>query len=236
VITERVYEGGELDLFLTAYRWKKYWSGKIRGHLGESVLEVGAGFGANTPYLYGPNQKNWVCLEPDPSLAARIPAQLAKFPWRNQVQTRVGTLADLSPEEHFDTVVYIDVLEHLEDDRGEMRQALLRLKTGGKIIVLAPAHPWLFSEFDRKIGHYRRYTKSSLRDCTPPGARLLELYYLDVIGLFASAANRLLLHQSMPTYQQIEFWDRWLVTSSRFIDPLVGFLAGKTVMGVWVKT
>jgi hypothetical protein len=117
-----------------------------------------------------------------------------------------------------------------------MRQALLRLKTGGKIIVLAPAHPWLFSEFDRKIGHYRRYTKSSLRDCTPPGARLLELYYLDVIGLFASAANRLLLHQSMPTYQQIEFWDRWLVTSSRFIDPLVGFLAGKTVMGVWVKT
>jgi SAM-dependent methyltransferase len=233
--TERAYEGTELDLFLAARNWKAYWSRRLRPHLGETVLEVGAGFGSNTPLLFGPAQKRWVCLEPDASLAARIPGHLKKYPWAGQIETRVGTLNDVPPVETFDTLLYIDVLEHIEDDRAEMRAALQRLKPGGRIIVLSPAHPWLFTPFDQAIGHYRRYTKSSLRDCTPPGARLVELDYLDSMGLLASGANRLLLQQSMPTARQIQFWDRWLVTTSRVLDPLLGFCVGKTVTGIWAK-
>jgi SAM-dependent methyltransferase len=233
--TERAYEGGELDLFLAARRWKAHWSSKVRPHIGETVLEVGAGFGANTPYLFGATRARWVCLDPDAALAAQIPERLKDFPWAKTVETRVGTLRGIAAEEKFDTLLYIDVLEHIEDDRGEMRAALERLSPGGKIIVLSPAHPWLFTEFDRAIGHFRRYTKASLRACAPPGARLVELYYLDVVGLLASAANRLLLHQSLPTAAQIQFWDRWLVTNSRWLDPLLGHRLGKTVVGVWRK-
>jgi len=231
--SERAYEGGELDLFLAARNWKSYWSGRIRPQVGASVLEVGAGFGANTPYLFGASSRRWVCLEPDAALAAQIPVRLKDHPWAAAVETRVGTLQDIPVGEVFDTLLYIDVLEHIEDDRGEMRAALERLAPGGKIIVLSPAHPGLFTAFDRAIGHFRRYTKASLRACTPPGARLVELYYLDAVGLLASVANRLLLHQSMPTASQIQFWDRWLVTNSLWLDPLLGFQLGKTVIGVW---
>ena len=233
--TERAYEGAELDLFLAARNWKTYWSSKISPHIGESVLEVGAGFGSNTPFLFGASRKRWLCLEPDGALVARIPEHLKDYPWAGTIETKVGTLGDLPAEETFDTLLYIDVLEHIEDDRGEMRAALSHLKPGGRIIVLSPAHPGLFTDFDRVIGHYRRYTKSSLRVCTPSGARLLELYYLDSVGLLASTANRLLLHQSMPTAQQIGFWDRWLVTNSRWVDPILNFQVGKTVIGVWTK-
>jgi SAM-dependent methyltransferase len=233
--TERAYEGGELDLFLAARNWKTYWSGKIRPHIGDNVLEVGAGFGANTPYLYGGARRRWVCLEPDAALAARIPEQLKDYPWAGNIETRVGTLRDIPEEERFDTLVYIDVLEHIEDDHGELRAAASRLAPGGKIIVLSPAHPKLFTEFDRAIGHFRRYTRASLRACTPPGTRLLQDYYLDAAGLMASSANRLLLHQSMPSARQIQFWDRWLVTNSRWLDPIFAYRLGKTVIGVWMK-
>jgi 2-polyprenyl-3-methyl-5-hydroxy-6-metoxy-1,4-benzoquinol methylase len=233
--TARAYEGGELDLFLAARHWKSYWSRMIRPHVGNIVLEVGAGFGANTPYLYGEGRQRWLCLEPDATLTAQIPERLKKYPWSPRIETRVGTLQDISAGEMFDTLLYIDVLEHIEDDHAELRAALSRLALGGKIIVLSPAHPGLFTEFDRAIGHFRRYTKASLRACTPTGARLVELYYLDAVGLLASTANRLLLHQSMPTISQIQFWDRWLVINSIWLDPLLGFQLGKTVIGIWTK-
>jgi SAM-dependent methyltransferase len=233
--TERPYEGTELDLFLAARNWKSYWSDKVRPHIGESVLEVGAGFGANTPFLFSSQSKRWLCLEPDANLTNQIPERLKDHSWASRIETQIGTLSDLPADGIFDTILYIDVLEHIEKDHDELRAALLRLKPGGKIIVLSPAHPWLFTAFDREIGHYRRYTKSSLRDCTPPGARLLQLYYLDSVGLLASTANRLILHQSMPTAQQIGFWDRWLVPPSRWVDPIVSFQIGKTVIGVWTR-
>ena len=66
-----VYEGQELELFAHALNWKSYWSTLIKGYLGKRVLEVGAGMGANTPYLNS-NAAEWVCLEPDERLAASI--------------------------------------------------------------------------------------------------------------------------------------------------------------------
>jgi SAM-dependent methyltransferase len=232
----RTYEGGELELFAAARNWKTYWSGKIRPHLGKAVLEVGAGLGANTPYLLGPGQESWLCLEPDGDLVARVPTTLADHPQKAIVRPQLGTLRDLAPEKSFDTILYIDVLEHIEDDREEMRAVLAHLAPGGKIVVLSPAQPWLFTEFDRALGHFRRYTRRTLCDCGPAGAKLLELFALDSCGLMASVANKLLLHQSMPSPKQIAFWDGTLVPISRVTDPLIGFSLGKSLVGVWQRS
>jgi SAM-dependent methyltransferase len=232
---ERPYEGKELEIFAQARNWKNYWSGRIRPHFGKSVLEVGAGLGTNTPYLLGPEQESWLCLEPDGALTAQVPTMLADHPQRGIVRTRTGFLRDLPAGETFDTILYIDVLEHIEDDHGEMRAALAHLSPRGKIIVLSPAQPGLFTEFDRALGHYRRYTRQTLRACTPAGAALLEIFALDSFGLMASVANKLFLHQSMPTPKQILFWDRTLVPISRLIDPLIGFSLGKSLIGIWQK-
>jgi hypothetical protein len=231
----RPYEGKELELFAQARNWKTYWSDKIRPHLGKSVLEVGAGLGVNTPFLLGPEQERWLCLEPDAALTAQIPATLADLPEREIVKTRTGILRDLSANEMFDTILYIDVLEHIEDDLGEMRAALAHLSPKGKIVVLSPAYPGLYTEFDRSLGHYRRYTRGSLRACTPPGAILIEIYALDSFGLMASVANKLFLHQSIPSSKQIAFWDRCLVPISRWTDPLIGFSLGKSLIAVWQR-
>jgi SAM-dependent methyltransferase len=232
---ERAYEGKELELFAAAHNWKRYYASNIRRHLGKAVVEVGAGLGANTPYLIGPAQERWLCLEPDADLAAQIPATVAGEARRDIIQIRRGFLRDLSPDEIFDTILYIDVLEHIEDDAAELQEAAMHLAPGGKIIVLSPAQPGLYTEFDRAIGHYRRYTRKSLRACTPTGATLVELYALDSCGLMASVTNRLFLHQSIPTVRQIGFWDRCLVPISRMTDPIVFYSLGKSLVGVWQK-
>jgi SAM-dependent methyltransferase len=228
--SEFKYAGSELDLFEKARNWKAYWRAQIAGFVCGDVLEVGAGIGANTLTLTGLNYTRWTCLEPDTALAARI-----ELPPGGRHLSAVGTIDDLPPETKFDAILYIDVLEHIEDDRGEMARAAARLNPAGVVIVLSPAHPFLFTPFDQAIGHFRRYTRASLHEAAPATLRLEKLVYLDAAGLLASAANRLLLQSAMPTERQILTWDRMLVPVSRLIDPLFAGRLGKSVLGIWRK-
>ena len=227
------YVGDELDLFATATRWKAYFHRQISPYLGASVLEVGAGLGGTTRALCRGTEARWVCLEPDPALAARLEAEQAAGRLPGACEVVVGTLNDQLAADRFDSVLYMDVLEHIDDDRAELVQASRRVAPGGYLVVLSPAHQWLFTPFDRSIGHCRRYSRATLQAVSPPGLKLVWLGYLDAVGFFASLANKLLLRQAIPTPQQIAFWDRVLVRTSTWIDPILGNRAGKSVLGVW---
>src|SRR6185369_13581049 len=111
----------------------------------------------------------------------------------------VGTIGDLPASERATSVLYIDVLEHIENDAREVDIAATRLQLGGHLVALSPAHQWLFSAFDAAIGHHRRYSAAMCRRLTVPGLRLVALRYLDSVGMLASAANKLLLRAAMPT-------------------------------------
>jgi len=221
------YAGSELALFEKAVHWKRYWRARIAPLVHGDVLETGAGIGANTRLLADLPYRSWTCLEPDAALAAQIELPTGLH------RKITGTIADLT--ESFDTIIYIDVLEHIEDDAAEMARAAARLNPGGHVIVLAPAHGFLYTPFDAAIGHFRRYSRASLRNAAPAGLRESKIIYLDAAGLLASAANRLLLRQAMPTERQILAWDRLMIPISRAIDPLFGHRLGKSVLGVWQR-
>jgi SAM-dependent methyltransferase len=225
------YIGSELELFREATNWKDYYYRTIFRYLGPEVLEVGAGIGGTTKALYRQPHNRWVCLEPDPQLidVFKSDPDLAQI-----TEIRQGTLADLPTDERFDSILYIDVLEHIEDDQAEVQRAAAHLKPGGTFIVLAPAHQWLFSPFDRAIGHYRRYNRSMLSHLTPTGLTTVSIKYLDSVGLLASLSNRW-LRQRMPTPRQIKLWDTWMVPVSRSLDPILQYAIGKSVLGVWQK-
>jgi SAM-dependent methyltransferase len=227
------YQGSELELFQHAVNWKRYYARRLRPFIAGDVLEVGAGIGATSRFLCGRPQRSWTCLEPDAALTARLKAALDHEPLPVPWTVRQGRLADLPPAARFDTILYIDVLEHIEDDREELRQSAGRLRPGGRIIVLAPAHNWLFSRFDSAIGHYRRYSVAMLAGITPPPLHLDAAFYLDSVGMLASLANRLLLREAYPTLSQIRFWDSALVRLSRVLDPCGGHRVGKTVIGIF---
>jgi len=233
-MNEFKYVGSELDLFAAVHNWKSYWSSRIRPFIRGDVLEVGAGIGANTAYLDGGGNRRWVCLEPDAQLVDRMAGNLRQTAGSRRYEIVCGTAQNFGAED-FDTILYIDVLEHIDHDREELESAAMLLRDGGRLIVLAPAHPCLFTPFDAAIGHFRRYNRTMLRNISPASLRIEKLWYLDSAGFLLSAANRLLLSQSMPTKAQLAFWDRCVVPVSRVLDPCFFGLAGKSVIGIWLR-
>ncbi len=227
------YVGDELQIFAQAEHWKDYLRSRLARHIRGDVLEVGAGMGGTTRFLCDGTQRSWLCLEPDGGLADALRglAYSGQLPLRPEVL--VGSTSDLHPSRLFDAILYIDVLEHIERDGDELALASRHLKPGGRLIVLSPAHNFLYSEFDRAIGHFRRYNRRSLTAAGPVVLRLRELYYLDVFGMLLSLANRFLLRSGHPSLAQVRFWDRWVVPCSRWVNPLLRRRLGKTIVAVW---
>ncbi|MFD1467488.1 class I SAM-dependent methyltransferase [Hymenobacter caeli] len=226
------YLGDELVLAEHATHWKAYYGALLRPYLRGRVLEVGAGIGGTTRALCDGRPADWLCLEPDAALAAQLRARRAAGGLPPAVRLRVGTLAALPAAEGlFDAVLYVNVVEHIEDDAAELARAYARLAPGGHLLVLVPAHQWLFSRFDAAIGHFRRYSRARLRRALPTGGRVRRLVYLDSLGLLAAAASKL-LRQTYPTLAQVRLWDRGLVPVSRRLDRLLGYGVGKSVLAV----
>lgn len=225
------YVGTELELFAEAKNWKAYFARSVAGWVRGDVLEVGAGIGTNTTELYVSAVRSWLCLEPDASLAERAKTAVAQLP---NARVVVGTtVSALSSLERYDSVLYIDVLEHIEDDADELVRAAALLRPGGHLVVLCPAHQELYSELDRAVGHFRRYDARSLTACGPASLALEEVFYLDSVGMLASFANRALLKSGQPSLGQIKVWDRFMVPLSRWLDPCTGRRLGKSVVAVW---
>jgi SAM-dependent methyltransferase len=227
-----MYRGRELETFALAHRWKRYFADLLGPFIEGRVLEVGAGIGSTTRALWSDRVRRWTCLEPDPALARQL-VELRLGPGARAPEVVVGTLDQLDTTQRFDTILYVDVLEHIEDDRAETRRAADRLAAGGRLVVLSPAYPFLYSAFDAEIGHHRRYTAESLAAAMPGSLRREALFYADGVGLLLSLANRVLLRQSLPTARQVELWDRVVIPISRLLDPLVGRRFGRSVIGVY---
>jgi SAM-dependent methyltransferase len=232
-MTDFAYVGSELELFAGATTWKSYVRSHLRPYLSGDILEVGAGIGAASAAFNDGTPRRWVCLEPDRVLAERIKPSLP--PQLTNCEVVVGTLSDLRPEEQFDGILYMDVLEHIEADAAELARADGHLKPDGVLAILSPALPWLFTPFDAAIGHYRRYTKDSLRSLAPPGLHEAKCIYLDSAGLLASLGNKLFLRSPIPSESQIRFWDRFMVPVSRFTDHILGYAIGRSILMVWRK-
>ena len=233
---ESQYIGNELELFSHAKNWKNYWEKKVVPFLGEHVLEVGAGLGTNTNDLLSlkPSIKNWVCLEPDGELSKEIYSNVDEK-YHSKISVETSYLAGYKPNMKFDSILYIDVIEHIEHDASEINLAKTFLKDGGHLIILVPAHNFLFSDFDKAIGHFRRYNKSMLKNAVGNDLKLDKLMYLDSVGMCASMVNKLFLKQSYPTIKQIKFWDNYIVKTSLISDTVFMNKIGKTLLGVWRK-
>ena len=230
-MTPYEYPGEELDLFSRAVRWKAYFAKVLRPYIRGSVLEVGAGLGETTRALVNPTVRRWVCVEPDVRHVSRLRA--LRLSAAVQPEIVVGNVVDVPETEQFDSIVYIDVLEHIRNDAAELSEVAKRLAVGGHLVVLSPAFQALYSELDAALGHERRYTKRSLARVFPTDLRCVALFYLDSIGLMLTFANRLALRQSQPSLKQILFWDRIVIPVSLIVDRLIGRSVGRSVVAVY---
>ena len=225
------YKGDELQLFEKAKNWKLYLKKFISSYLKEYVLEVGAGIGGTTKVLCDGKQKEWLCLEPDKTLSMVIEQLIDQGHLPCCCKTKIGHLTDLNNQKKFDTILYIDVIEHIEHDHEEINTASNYLSQNGVIVILAPAHEFLSSLFDKSLGHYRRYSKKRMYSLIPEGFRAKKkIIFLDFSGFFALLFNKIFLRKKTPTLNQVLFWDKFLIPVSEIVDRLLGFSFGKSLL------
>ena len=229
------YIGDELELFSAAKNWKQYVTKLIQPYIKGDVLEAGAGIGTNTLLFFNNKVSSWVLLEPDKKNFTVLQTIVADKKLPANASLFNGFTTDIDETKKFDTILYIDVIEHIEDDKSEITTAINLLKPNGHLIVLSPAHNYLMSPFDKAIGHYRRYSKKMAAALGNEKVAIVKNIYADSVGFFASYANKLLLKQKYPSKKQIHFWDSFMIPISKIIDPLLFHTCGKTIITVWRK-
>jgi 2-polyprenyl-3-methyl-5-hydroxy-6-metoxy-1,4-benzoquinol methylase len=175
----------ELERLAEADRFFGWIADELVPHLGHRVLEVGAGIGTVSLKLLERRPGMQItALEPDPKLHEELIRRSKRHP---EIQTLNVTSDELLRSEMhptFDSVVYVNVLEHILDDRGELRTALRLLEPGGTLAIFVPALPRLYGSLDYKSGHHRRYTADSLRSViADAGLDVVDVRYLDVLGI-----------------------------------------------------
>jgi len=110
----------------------------------------------------------------------------------------------------FDTIVCLDILEHLDDDKAALKDLVSLLRPQGVLIVVVPAVPWLYGVRDRKIGHRRRYSKRGLVDkLTEAGLRTTATRYWGLLGFLAFAFFEKVLGKSVPEDFRYSDKARW---------------------------
>jgi SAM-dependent methyltransferase len=153
--------------------------------LGPRTLEVGAGLGTVSRLITERRPGvSVVALEPAANVFPGLADTAARNPGLTARQTTSGELLAEGAAGTFDSVVYVNVMEHIEADVAEMEVARQLLAPGGHLCLFVPAMPSLYSNIDHKSGHYRRYTKSGLADkITAAGFEIERLDYFDVASI-----------------------------------------------------
>jgi SAM-dependent methyltransferase len=123
---------------------------------GAEILEVGAGTGSNLMMLQGLGHVD--AIEPDDKARALASRRAGIHVEGGMLPDRVHLL-----DGHYDLIVLLDVLEHIEDDRGSLRVLRDKLAPGGRMVLTVPASPWMWSAHDVAHHHKRRYTGRTLR-------------------------------------------------------------------------
>ncbi|KND47929.1 MAG: hypothetical protein AB199_04195 [Parcubacteria bacterium C7867-004] len=228
------YEGRDLEAMSFAQKYHEWILSLFRPFLGKRIAEVGAGSGSFTELLLNEGVEELVAVEPSKEM---YPLLVRRMQGDARVMCRNGFFGDESVAypEHFDSIVYVNVLEHVEDDAGELRHVYAALAPGGTVCIFVPALSWLYSEYDASIGHHRRYGKKQLSKLVrDAGFEVATLGYFDMVGVLAWLLIVKLLKKS-PSAGSVGIYDNVIVPVERIIESMVRAPLGKNLFIVGRK-
>lgn len=222
------------------YRWIL---DEIRPFLGIRLAEVGSGIGNFTKFLVEAR----LASNPAATLEAFEPAgnlyrQLHdRFQRHSPALTQAGRVAirhgtfQTSPE-RFDTIIMVNVLEHIEHDEEFINLAHQSLAPGGTLIVFVPALQRLYSPLDKAVGHYRRYEKTQLHALLAGGGfDISKAKYMDCAGVLSWYVLHVLLRSSYISPFMARVYDRWFVPVTRGLEERWEPFVGKNILMVGRK-
>jgi hypothetical protein len=220
------YPGQELDNFDDAIVFRKYCHILVKKFLKSPIIEVGAGIGSFTTTYLKKHEKIFL-VEPDKKLLFKLKKRFKK---------KVQYLKNFNnTKENFNTILYISVLEHIKNDDDEINNALKKIKTNGHLVILVPAHKKLYTKFDKKIGHHKRYEKNYFYKKFK-NSTLVELKYIDSLGYLLYFLNKFFFkNDDNPSRFKIFIWDKFFCPLSIIVDYFFNYKLGKNIIAIYRK-
>ena len=224
------YTGLELENFDRAHIWRKYIFFLIKKYFKDDFLEVGAGIGSFTKNYF--NKFNNITLtELDENNLREL-----KNKFINCKNIKILNSLTKNIDTKFNTIIYLNVLEHIKNDILEINEALEKLNEGGHLIILVPAGNKLYGKFDKAIGHYRRYELNFFKNNKFTNGEVVDLYCLDYFGYFLYSVNQLIFkNETYPSKLKIFIWDKFFTPFTILIDRLFNYKFGKNIVCIIKK-
>lgn len=179
------YQGlSTLEVLIEAKNYNNWIAHEIESYITSPVLEIGAGTGNLTRYFL--KQQSLFVTDKDAGLVARLKKMFAQ-----QKNITVQTLdvtkkQKTATKKYFSSIFAINVLEHIEDDEGALRNIHSLLKKKGRLILLVPAKRIAYTKLDRELGHFRRYEKKELvQKLSENGYAVEKIYFFNIVGLIS---------------------------------------------------
>jgi 2-polyprenyl-3-methyl-5-hydroxy-6-metoxy-1,4-benzoquinol methylase len=225
--TQDRYAADDLETMQEARRYTDHVFGLVRGFLGSRVLEVGSGIGTMTSRLVDIADVV-VGIEPNPNCATRIQEAIGTHP---RFTLRVCHFEECNAAElasqRFDSVLCVNVLEHIADDVGALKGFKQVLVPGGRVVVFVPAVQAAYGPLDAELGHHRRYSKRTLRAAfADAGLDLIRLRYTNPIGLAGWMYNAHVSKSTRHTVEQVKLFETliapWALPLERLVPPPIG--------------
>ena len=184
------------------------------------IVEFGAGTGALAEVMKQQHGLKPICVEIDPKLIEILKSK------GFQTYTDISLIPGL-----FNSVYTSNVLEHIENDTDTLVSIKKKMLPGALLVIYVPALPFLFSEMDAKVGHYRRYTKKELLEkVSQAGFGIRDCYYNDCLGVLAWGSLKLFGYKGksgIGSKKSLIIYDRVIYPISMLLD----FLFMKRLMG-----
>lgn len=204
---------------------------EFRRYVGQRVLEIGCGLGNLLQHFA--DRDLVVGIEPEADVVQKASQRLTNFPNIHVFDQSITEASALSLSHYkFDTAVTLNVFEHIEDDMLALRHVHELLQPDGVFIIMVPAHQWLYGTMDRSIGHYRRYTKETLRTkLSEVGFQVISQKYINTVGALGWWFNGRVLRRPVPPAGQLQVFNP-IVPIIRAVETSIPPPFGMTVMTI----
>jgi len=230
VSAEHEYDGFDLESLAELVRYQEWILSRFHGTLNGTVLELGSGSGAISEHL-SKCCPELILVEPSSKHAHML---RSKFHGHGHVRIFESTLeAQLvsMPEESVDSIVMVNVLEHIEDDSGAVAQMHRVLKPGGHLHIMVPALPFLYSKMDVRLGHFRRYRLKPLATMlSQAGFQVSVARYMDLIGVLPWWIINTLAGKTDFNPALVRIYDRFFVPLGAWLESVIRPPLGKNIV------
>jgi SAM-dependent methyltransferase len=199
-------EDFEFESLAQAVNYRRALIREFSPYLNGSILEVGSGIGQFTSELVlVPGVKSLHAVEPDSRFYSALLARNLK------IQSTCGTVSDLDSQSKYDSIVSVNVLEHIENHSNELKKYHELVRAGGHLCLFVPACPAIYAPIDKSFGHFRRYRREELRELLErAGFQIIKLHYFNSLGFFAWWFNFCFLKKDCFEVGKVKFYDRFL--------------------------